>query len=255
MQLPLSYKIQAFWQPRLETAERVAARFESLIGALRKIDPLTENWSHVSSDGACYDLHTYRENIIDMIVGHVARGNFDEPRPQYGYTLIACNTPDVKTRPERLWLRGNVGGESASDLQIHTSIDTEPSPDIITYQIFSGALKAVMAAFEPDWVSASPSNLTGLADARRSGPIQMPISWMIMMGSERAKLITPPRSVIVETKGDGSLFLAATDETFVTSNPAHMAAAQAMEAVVDPINSIMPFRQWPWLMKSNEPTA
>ena len=252
MQLPLILKIQAFWQPRFETAEQVAARFEASIDALREVDPLTSHWSHVSGTGACYDLDTYRANIIDMVVGRVARGDFDEPQPEFGYNLIACNAPDVKTRPERLWLRGNVGGTHASDLQIHTSIDTEASPDIITYKIFGGALKAVMAAFEPDWVSARPSDLTGLADERRGGPIQMPISWMIMMTPERAKLITPPPSVIAETSSDGSLFMAATDQTFVTSNPAHMAAARAMEAVVDPLNSIMPFRQWPWQMDSAE---
>jgi len=40
-----------------------------------------------------------------------------------------------------------------------------------------------------------------------------------------APLITPPTTAIVEYQPNGGLFMAATDETFVASNPQHLAVA------------------------------
>jgi hypothetical protein len=53
-----------------------------------------------------------------------------------------------------------------------------------------------------------------------------------------ARLITPPPAGIVAVRPNGGLFLAATKETFDTRNPAHMAAARAIEAALQPLNSI-----------------
>jgi hypothetical protein len=243
MKLPKIYKIQAFWQPRIESPGQIVERFSALIEALQLIDPLLAKWYYVSPQGACYDLAIYRANMIDMVVGRVSRGEFEEPTPDFGYHLIACNTPDVNPSSTRLYLQGNVGGADVSDLKMFTSIDLPASPDIVTYKIFSGALKALAAAFEPDWVSASPSDLVGLADSRSTYRIQMPICWMIMVKPGIAKHLSVPSGVISERMRDGGLFLAATSDTFDSHNPVHMAAARTIETVIDPLNTSISFVQ------------
>jgi hypothetical protein len=61
--------------------------------------------------------------------------------------------------------------------------------------------------------------------------------WISYIGPRYAHLVTPPQSAVVERRPDGGLLMAATDETFVTANPAHLAAARDIEAAVAPFNA------------------
>jgi Immunity protein 52 len=60
-------------------------------------------------------------------------------------------------------------------------------------------------------------------------------------GGYPAPLITPPAAAIVERQPDGGLLMAATDEPFDTSNPAHLAVANDILAAVAPLNAL----PWP----------
>ncbi len=50
--------------------------------------------------------------------------------------------------------------------------------------------------------------------------------------------MTPPPGVVVERRPDGGLLMAATTETFALANPAHLAAARAIQAALQPFNAI-----------------
>ena len=236
-----NYKIQAMWQPRIEDPEQIAVRLRRLISMLQTVHPLTRKWYHVNFEGACYDIDTLGDRLVNTIVGRVSKGDFGEPEPEWGYHLIAYNRPDVAKPPQGLWLDGRVGGYVSSSLSIATNYDLAPDPRIISYDVFKAMLFALDEAFEPDWVSAGPSDLTEFIDMRHYPRTPMLLAWMINLSPPIAQLIQPPPGVISERGDDGSLFMAGTYETFVTGNPKHMAAAQAVNDVVDPLNYVVPF--------------
>jgi hypothetical protein len=51
----------------------------------------------------------------------------------------------------------------------------------------------------------------------------------------------PPKTAIVEYRPNGGLLMAATDETFITANPRHLAVAHDIEAAIAPLNAL----PWP----------
>jgi hypothetical protein len=69
---------------------------------------------------------------------------------------------------------------------------------------------------------------------RKKRPITA--GWMLLLRPELASQITPPPQVIQQTRADGSLFMAATEETFDVYNPAHIAASKAIQDAIEPIN-------------------
>jgi hypothetical protein len=230
------------WQPRIETPGTILLRFRKLISLLQHVHPLTRKWYHVSYEGACYDIDELGDRLVDTIIGRVAKGDFGEPEPWMGYYLVAYNFPDVATRPEGLWLDGRVGSRSQGTLGITTDDDVRHDSSTISYDVFKGMLLAIAEAFEPDWVYAAPTDLYADLDMSRYGRPPMLAGWMIALSPPIARLVQPPAGIISERLADGTLFMAATDETFVTSNPKHRAGAQAIHAVVDPLNYRVPFK-------------
>ncbi len=77
----------------------------------------------------------------------------------------------------------------------------------------------------------------------KDDPIITPC-WMIHLSPRLARRITPPADVVSERLADGSLFLAATDEDFSPDNPAHVAAAHRLFAVLDTLQEKKPPEQW-----------
>ena len=103
-------------------------------------------------------------------------------------------------------------------------------------------LFAIARAFAPDWCQAGPDTLVDILDRTPYKRPPMSLAWMIWLSAPLAALVTPPPPpIIVEHYADGSLFMAATRETFVTANPDHLAAARAIFAVVDPLNFTVTF--------------
>jgi hypothetical protein len=100
-------------------------------------------------------------------------------------------------------------------------------------------------AFDVTFCNAYPCALMRLWKGVHFRP-----GWINYISPRFAHLVTPPSSAIVEYQQNGGLLMAATDETFVTSNPQHMAVARDIEAALAPLNAL------PWPVETEEgPTA
>ena len=107
---------------------------------------------------------------------------------------------------------------------------------LATYDVCRALVLLISEIWETTWAEAAP-------DDNRPLWLGFPVraTWMSYVSPCFAPLITLPADAIVERRPNGGLFLAATDETFETANPAHMAAAGAIEAALQPLNKIA----WP----------
>ena len=80
--------------------------------------------------------------------------------------------------------------------------------------------------------------------AARVNCLKMPalrLAWISYVSPRFAPLVSPPSTAITEYRPDGGLLMAATDETFQTANPKHLAVAQDILAAVASLNA----NPWP----------
>jgi hypothetical protein len=243
----LGYNAGVFWGPRQETPEELAARWRTLIARLQAIDPVFAHW-YVWLTGRKLPapLDTEMAPLAARIAAGIGTEDDGRPQPVYGYFLHALNSAQVKPGPRSFTIDLHAGTPSRwslNTLGLGTNIGVVPEPDVVTYPIFSGAILALAETFEAGMGEAFPTSLIDFwsIDPRRRGP-KLRVAWITYVAPRFAPLVTPPRSAIVEHRPDGGLLMAATDETFVTANPTHMAVAREIEAAIAPLNDL----PYPW---------
>lgn len=234
------YYTGVFWGAREETPAELAARWLKLIPRLQMIDPIFVHWYKWVPYRPALPLDTQVGPLADKIAASVDPNDADDPR--IGYQLFAHNTA-IKTRgPRNFEIHMTAGGFSpwlSNMIGIGTDYGIVPDPDVVTYKIFRGALLALAETFEATIGSAYPTSLIDLwPKENRRGQLTLKLAWISYVGPRFAHLIAPPASAIVERRPDGGLLMAATDETFVASNPRHMAVAGEIEAAVAPFNAL-----------------
>jgi Immunity protein 52 len=232
----LSYSIGARWGLRGETPEELAERVRVLIPRLQKIDPILAHW---------YDAVSIRRMVpLDLAPAALAR-NFAKsavrdgnPSLNYGFNLYAYNNGSGKWGPRGFSLKIYAGSDKGVNFaSLSTDFGFKPDPDVITYEIVKAAALALSETFEAAYCDAFPEDLIYLWPVRGRDIEALRPAWINYVSPRFAPLVTPPSTAIVEYQPNGGLFMAAADETFITSNPGHLAVARDIFAAVAPLNA------------------
>jgi hypothetical protein len=234
------YIINAFWGPRRETPEELAITFDRLIDRLARIDPVFGNWIWWRRQPKPIAFASIRSRLAEKIALAVTRGDDGEPEPVYGYGFGTINSLLTTARSIGLRIRGGSwakGSFYSNTAHIETGWRVEPDPAIVTYPIFRAALLALAECCDVTFVSAYPWDLHDLWP----NGLKFRFGWIHYVSPRFAPLVTPPHTAIVEYRPNGGLFMAATDETFITANPKHLAVARDIEAAIAPLNAL----PWP----------
>jgi hypothetical protein len=233
------YMIRASWGPRVETPEAIAARFLACMDRLKQIHPAYDNWIY-NLQGKPGKFDALRETLGAAIAVGVARSDDgSKPTPIYGYWANVVNS--MKFGPRTLSVTFKAGawlnsGHFCNSAEIETGDRVVPDPTIIAYPAFKAALLALAESCDATYCSAYPMQLMDFWGKNRA----LRIAWMSYVSPRFAPLISPPPSALVERTARGGLLMAATDETFSTGNPAHLAVAR------DILAALAPFEALPW---------
>jgi hypothetical protein len=241
----LGYHTGVFWGPRQETPEELAARWIKLIARLQAIDPIFAHWYIWTDADRAVPFFTEVESLAGEISAHVGTEDDGRPQPYYGYQLFVHNTAEMKPGPRNFTIHMIAGSPSeriSHSIGIDTDYGVVPDLDIVTFKIFKDALLALAETFDAPAGLAYPTKLMDLWPNNRERYTWLKLAWITYVAPRFAALITPPSSAIVVRRPDGGLLMAATDETFVTSNPAHMAVAREIAAAAAPFNAL----PYPW---------
>jgi Immunity protein 52 len=240
----LGYYNGVFRGPRQETPEELAARWIKLIARLQAIDPIFAHWYIWTDANRAVPFFMEVEPLAEEIAAHVGTSDDGEPQPYYGYQLFAHSTTEMKRGPRNFTIHMHAGspGERISNrIGIDTDYGVVPDPSIVTFKIFKDALLALAETFEGTAGLAYPTKLMDFwPDGQERNWLEL--AWITYVAPRFAALITPPSSAIVERQSDGGLLMAATDETFLASNPEHMAVAREIAAAAAPFNDL----PYPW---------
>jgi hypothetical protein len=236
------YSIIGFWGARPEEPALLAARFNQLIDRLASIDPIFGNWIWRGSNRRPVQFSTIQHDLVAQIADSCARDDFRRPNPALGYSFGILNSLEGNPRSIKVTIRAGcrVSDTLYSNMAIiETQWHMEPDPAIVTYASFKAVLLALCECFDVTFCSAFPVDVMDLWDSDH----YFRFGWLNYVSQRYALRVTPPQSAIVEYRPNGALFMAATDQTFVTSNPQHMAVARDIEAALAPLNAL------PWPLK------
>jgi hypothetical protein len=234
------FVISTFWGKRRDEPADLAIRLNRLVDQLALIDPVLSNWIWVAERPRPVRLKTIRTHLTKEIAAAVWRANDGNPVPSKGYPFGLINS--IRTDPRSISVTIFAGNTlSSAGYPNHAAIKTgwrvQPDPVIVTYAVFQRALIALAESFDVIFGSAYRSDLSDFW----SEDDNFRFGWINYVAPRFAPLITPPKSAIVEYRPNGGLLMAATDETFMTSNPRHLAVARDIEAALAPLNAL----PWP----------
>lgn len=240
----LSYAAVANWGPRQETPDALAARWIEMIERLQAVDPIFAHWYDGYGEGPYVAFDSRPAPLAQKISDNVGTDDDGTPQPLGGYQWCMQTSPACKRGPFHFSAHMFAGKASFYDSNcVHVGTDYGLVPDsfVLTYKIFSGALLALAEAFGATRAYAYPENLSDLWPRSENWHPKLPLAWISYVAPRFAHLVKPPLAAFVERRSDGGLLMAATDETFVATNPAHMAVARDIEAAVAPFNAV----PWP----------
>jgi hypothetical protein len=233
------YYIRASWEARAETPDELAARFLRMIDALKQIDPVFSRWS-CGRTRHLVEFENVRDRYAEEIAAGLARSDWGEPTPVYGYSFgaVTRDTP----RDRFFAATCNAGGTARSPFSNAVTFTTSSNkamldPNVVGYRVFRPALLAIVDAWEPAHAAAYSQQLI----QRYGGDSYFSPAWIQYLCPWLAEKITPPSTVLSEYLPGGGLLMTATTETFDVDNPAHLKAAQDMAAAMAPLDAL----PWP----------
>jgi hypothetical protein len=218
----------------------LATKFSRLIDRLADINPVFSDWIWLGDNKQPILFASIRTHLAEKIAAAIVRGDYGEPEPIDGYSFGALNS--LNETPRLLSLSVHAGSWAKSSVysntaEIGTDWYVQPDPAILTFEIFKAALLALAESFEATFCVAFSGDLADLWPGGR----KFRFGWINYVSPRFAPLITPPKTALVEYRPNGGLLMAATDETFITANPKHLAVARDIEAAIAPLNAL----PWP----------
>ena len=233
------YNVVADWGRRPETAESLAGRWLALIARLEVLDPVFARWSHWEEGSGFVPFDPRLEAQGARVIAHTERTRTGRLVPEAGSRIWNMTDPHPRSRRFNISMfAGNDNAYHDNNVVFKTDSCAVPDPRVLTYRIFRGALLAIAETFAVTQAYAYPSDLFDLWSKGPAHKFDLPLAWISYIPARFGPLVTPPPNVIVEHRPDGGLLMAATDETFVTANPAHLAAARTIHAALGPFNAV-----------------
>ena len=111
--------------------------------------------------------------------------------------------------------------------------------DLINVTALKPAMLSIVRAWEPDYGSLVCWDYW----RRLFGEGRYPLfrsGWITYLAPQYASRVTPPAAAIVERLAGGGMLLLATEERFSMDTPAHLAAADQVQAALAPIQDMVP---------------
>jgi hypothetical protein len=225
-------------------AEAKGLGYDGLLGFDEGMESVIKEWWYESGRqiAASYG-RPVRWYFGATIENNVARDQFGEPDPHYGYDAIAFTRVDDRSRSIHLWI--NAGAKHDGQVWLQTGAPKFPVDlSIVTYPIFKGALLALVANWPLPWISAHAfrSNYAmvpvhgGAGYLLESRPMlpQEPtfprspfeIPWIGYLSADLAAGVKLSPEIATGRAADGGLLMITTEDRLDPDNPEHLRRAR-----------------------------
>ncbi len=244
------FAIDAHWQRRCETPERLASRFRRYLELARPAIPADLGWYLFEGKS---DSDSLARTSGQALREAIARGaNVDDDGITHHYLGYKLSAYLGRSNPHSNTEKGSLidMAAGASGFQNHfifytdLTLTDQTDPRLITFDVMKAHMMAIVWAFQPEWCHAGPGRLHDYLDRDVYVRPPMGLGWMTWIEGSLAKQIEVPRrnwNLELEAYSDGSLFMATGKETFSIENPTHLRQARAIHRQIDHLNYTSPF--------------
>ncbi|WP_158917390.1 Imm52 family immunity protein [Caulobacter sp. S45] len=245
------YSIESVWLDRTENPKFIGEKFIATLNSLSRGNQIFRNWgvsdvpeSHdlaALEDAHNISLDQASENITDFVKGHI---HYYEDTNQldkdFGYDLLAFNNfeEDENTNPKDLIVAITAGAKFKNRANFMAGgYWMEPDPSVVTFPIFSLAIRTLIRIWAPTWANARAG---GWNDAAGSIPSAYKAlwgqhflaPWMSYLSAPLAEGLHPPPDILAERLSDGGLLMIATEDRLDPTNPEHMRRAKLLADIM-----------------------
>ncbi len=243
-------RVNAHWRARAESAAECAVRCARMLEGLAAAHPAFAHWNRKAwSRAAAFKPAWAMPPDIGELTRVFEKGRQykdvpREPWPEMGYSVSAWNGQED---PYAVSLGIRPGGYSVyrpfpNHLDLALRRAGLGNADLISVAALKPALLSVASAWDPDYAVVVCGDYWQHSFGDRGYP-PLRSGWMTYLAPQYAAHITPPAAAIVEPAPGGGMLLLATEERFDMDNPAHLAAADAIQAALEPLQELVP----PWV--------
>lgn len=239
--------IEAYWRPRRESTHECAVRLGRMLDGLAKAHPAFAHWNKKAYSLAAADKPAWAmpPNVDELVdVFEKGRQYKDVPRdpwPEMGYSVSAWNGLDRPYGSSLTVRPGSYGDWIPFPNTVGLSLNPAGpgNSDLINVVTLKPALLSVAMAWEPDYAVVVPWDYWPRSFGDHEYP-NLRSGWMTYLAPKYVPRIAAPPLAIAESVPGGGLLLLATEEQFDMENPAHLAAAAAVQAALEPLQGMVP---------------
>lgn len=235
------YRLWAVWEDRPETTKACAVRLAGMIEGLAALHPAFARWNkkgdtREEADAPFCAMPPRIDELTEIF--EEGRQYTDHPRmlmPDLGYWASAWNGLE---NAYGVSLTLNVGADRKSrTLSNHVELNfgyAQPgNEDLVSAKAMRQVLLAVAGAWDAEWAVIDSMSYKGRLENSAGHYLRPWGGWITYLSPLYAQHFTPPPAVIVEPASFGGLLMLATEEPFAADNPAHVAAADAIQAALE----------------------
>lgn len=239
--------IEAYWGSRPESARDCAVRLSRMLEGLARAHPAFGRWNKKANSRAAANQPAWAmPPVVDELIRVFEKGRQykDVPRvlwPEMGYRISAWNGCDPPYGISMSVHPGGYGDHPVFPNTIDVSLNRAgaDNADLTCVAALKPALLAVANAWEPDYAVVVPWTYWPQAFGDCTYP-KLRSGWMTYLAPKYAGQMVPPPGSIVQSVAGGGMLLLATEEQFSMDNPKHLAAADAVQKALDPLQEMAP---------------
>jgi hypothetical protein len=247
------YKLSGYWRRRGETAIGAATRLAQMLERLVTVHPVFSRWNQKAdtreeADEPFCTMPPRIEELINTVAATQDSAVTSPDEKLWSFSLSAWNGREDGFAAMFIIHAGESGGYQAEPNSIRFQLpETKPkTADVFNTNVLKRLLLAAAIPWEADWAVIETPEYRGMLKDADGYPLHPWGGWITYLCPAYARMVIPPSSVVVEQVSDGGILLFATEAQFNADDPAHVAAADAIQACLEPVQKIVLTAKKPW---------
>ncbi|HEX8826024.1 MAG TPA: immunity 52 family protein [Archangium sp.] len=217
-----------YWPARRESAEDCARRAETFFQLLSRADPIYAHWFE-QANSLKKALQLQFEPTHETFLRFFKSRKYNEG--SFGFSFSAWTGHEEDGRGGVVMLGcGSAVTPPPNSCLLDLPSNGPEEQRVLSAAVLTEVMRALVLAWEPDWGGV----ISHAYQDMRSEPAGHPRTGWLMYFSRRQGVLPPlPQPVRVESVEDKGTLVILTPERFTVDNPAHVALADEIRALLD----------------------
>jgi hypothetical protein len=240
----------SWWNDGLSPSE-VGRRCLAMLEKVGPLTPAMKHWAWIDRTDCEYlNAAEAAPQMTSLVERNVFTDDADDSAPEEGYVMVAKGSKVVSEfgTPDSIFITVWAGSKWAGKAEFDVGgSGQKPDLQLVTYDIYKGALEALASSWPCPWVlayaympedSLEPwdGDIDALVGKARQAEHFVPrkAAWIGYLSAPLARGLTPPPELTCEwTPGGGMILSSVVGERIDPDNPAHVRRAGLLAAIMN----------------------